>query len=42
MDTVKRIQIIQILGKIEENPKLSEKLGVKNKSEFKLAKQKEE
>lgn len=42
MDTAKRIQMIRILGKIEENPKFSEKLGIKNKSVFKAVSQKGE
>lgn len=42
MDTVKRIQMIRMLGKMERNPKFSERLGVKNKSVFKEVSQKEE
>ncbi len=40
MDAVKRIQMIRMLGKIEKDPKFSEKLGIKNKSVFKTAGQK--
>lgn len=42
MDAIKRIQMIRMLGKIEKNPKFSEKLGIKNKSVFKAVSQKEE
>lgn len=38
MDTEKRIRLIRILGKMENNPEFSEKLGIKNKSEFKNGK----
>ena len=40
MDAVKRIQMIRMLGKIEKDPKFSEKLGIKNKSVFTTAGQK--
>ncbi len=38
MDTEKRIRLIRILGKIESNPGFSEKLGIRDKSEFKTGK----
>lgn len=38
MSIAKRIHLIRILEKIERNPEFSEKLGIKNKSQFKFEK----
>jgi len=35
LDTAKRLQLIRVIEKIEKNPEFSDRLGVKNKSEFK-------
>lgn len=34
LDTAKRLQLIRVIEKIEKNPEFSDRLGVKNKSEF--------
>ena len=34
MNAAKRIQLIRIIEKIEKNPEFSNKLGVKNTSDF--------
>ena len=34
MNAVQRIRLIRIIEKIEKNPKFSNKLGVKNASDF--------
>ncbi len=34
MNAVQRIRLIRIIEKIEKNPKFSNKLGVKNTSDF--------
>ena len=34
MNVAQRIQLIRIIEKIEKNPELSNKLGVKNTSDF--------
>lgn len=39
MDTEKRMQLIRVIEKIENSPEFSEKLGIKNKSEFKPEKE---
>jgi len=38
MDSAKRMRLIRILGKIKSNPGFSEKLGIRDKSEFKIGK----
>lgn len=38
MDALKRIQIIQILKKMEKNLEFSKKLGIKDKSHFRTEK----
>ena len=38
LDTAKRLQLIRVMEKIEKNPEFSDRLGVKNKSEFKSEK----
>lgn len=40
MNTAKRIHLIRILEKMEKNPEFSEKLGIKDKSQFKFEKEK--
>ena len=39
MDTAQRIKLIRMIEKIEKNPKFSNKIGVRNTSEFTLRKQ---
>ena len=39
MDTAKRLQLIRIIEKMEKNPGFSEKLGIKNQSEFRQEKE---
>ena len=39
MNVAQRIQLIRIIEKIEKNPEFSNKLGVKNTSDFILDKQ---
>lgn len=34
LDTAKRLQLIRVIEKIEKNPEFSDRLRVKNKSEF--------
>ena len=34
VDVTRRLQLIRILEKMENDPKFSEKLGIKNRSEF--------
>lgn len=38
LDTAKRLQLIRVIEKIEKNPEFSDRLGVKNKSEFRSEK----
>lgn len=40
MGTAKRMQLIRILNKMERNPELSEKIGIKDKSQFRFEKEK--
>lgn len=40
MGTAKRMQLIRILNKMERNPELSEKIGIKDKSQFRFEKKK--
>lgn len=39
LDTAKRLQLIRVIEKIEKNPEFSDRLGVKNKSEFRSEKE---
>lgn len=39
MDTERRIHLIRIIEKMEKNPELSNKLGIRNKSEIKSEKE---
>lgn len=39
MDTVKRMQLIRVIEKIEKNPEFSEKMGIRNKSVLKPEKE---
>ena len=39
MEPEKRIQLIKMIEKIEKNPGFSEKLGIRNKSEFERRKE---
>ncbi|MGN8631502.1 hypothetical protein ACTNEW_07930 [Blautia sp. HCP3S3_G3] len=39
MDAAKRIQLIRIIEKMENNPEFSEKLGIRDKSVLKPAKE---
>lgn len=39
MDTAQRIRLIRMIEKIEKNPELSSKIGVRNLSEFISSKQ---
>ncbi|MGN0344339.1 MAG: hypothetical protein ACI4EC_05180 [Lachnospiraceae bacterium] len=34
MDAEKRMRLIRVIKKIEKNPVFSEKIGIRNKSEF--------
>lgn len=36
MDAEKRMLLIRVIEKIEKNPVFSEKVGIRNKSEFKF------
>ena len=40
MGTAKRMQLTRILNKMERNPELSEKIGIKDKSQFRFEKEK--
>ena len=39
LDTAKRLQLIRVIEKIEKHPEFSDRLGVKNKSEFRSEKE---
>lgn len=39
MDTAKRMQLVQVIEKMERNPAFSEKLGMKNKSQLRQEKE---
>ena len=41
MDTVKRMRLLRILEKMEKNPGFSDKLGIKNSSQFKSVKERQ-
>ena len=36
MGTANRMQLIRILNKMERNPELSDKIGIKDKSQFRF------
>lgn len=38
MDTARRIQLIRTIEKMEKNSEYSKKIGIRNKSEFRLEK----
>lgn len=39
MGTEKRMQLIRMIEKMEQNPEFSKKIGVRNKSDFKQEKE---
>ena len=39
MDTEKRMQLIRMIEKMEQNPEFSKKIGIRNKSDFKQGKE---